>query len=130
MNWLSILKNKRSFKDLRQLREEGVRQGKQRKKPPTPMAGGDPRKNKRRHTQAIAGGTEGGYYGESEPFEDTEEDKFTREYLANSTRFDLMEKIEDILDDLTDDELIDILVASQGEVGVMGIEIADRRGKK
>ena len=34
MNWLSILKNKRSFKDLRQLREEGVRQGKQRRKPP------------------------------------------------------------------------------------------------
>ncbi len=130
MNWLSILKNKRSFKNLRQLREEGVRQGKQRRKSPTPMAGGDPRKNKRKHTQAIAGGTEGGYYGESEPFEDTEEDKFTREYLANSTRFDLMEKIEDILDDLTDDELIDILVASQGEVGVMGIKIADRRGKK
>ena len=122
MNWLSILKNKRSFKNLRQLREEGVRQGKQRRKSPTPMAGGDPRRNKKTE--------DGGYFGESEPFGDTEEDRFTREYLANSTRFDLMEKIEDILDDLTDDELIDILVASQGEVGVMGIEIADRRGKK
>lgn len=122
MNWLSILKNKRSFKDLRQLREEGIRQGKQRRKSPTPMAGGDPRRNKKTEY--------GGYFGESEPFGDTEEDKFTREYLANSTRFDLMEKIENILDDLTDDELIDILVASQGEVGVMGIKIADRRGKK
>ena len=129
MNWLSILKNKRSFKDLRQLREEGVRQGKQRRKSPTPMAGGDPRQNKNRHTQAIAGGREGGYLDEKEPFGDTDEDNFTREYLANQTRFDLMEKIEDMLNDLTEDELIDILITSQGEVGLMGIEIANRRGK-
>jgi len=121
MNWLSILKNKRSFKNLRQLREDGVRQGKQRRKSPTPMAGGDPQRNKKAEY--------GGYYGESEPFGDTEEDKFTREHLANSTRFDLMDKIRDMLNDLTQEELIDILITSQGEVGLMGIEIANRRGK-
>ena len=130
MNWLSILKNKRSFKDLRQLREEGVREGKQRRKSPTPMAGGDPRPNKSRHTQAIAGGREGGYLDEKEPLDETSEDRYTREYLANSTRFDLMEKVQDMLDDLTEDELIDILISSQGEVGLMGIDIADRRKKQ
>jgi len=130
MNWLSILKNKRSFKDLRQLREEGVREGKQRRKPPTPMAGGDPRQNKHKLTQAWTGGREGGYLDEKEPLDETHDDKFTREQLANSTRFDLMEKVQDMLDDLTEDELIDILITSQGEVGLMGIEIADRRGKK
>lgn len=121
MNWLNILKNKRSFKDLRQLREEGVREGKQRRKPPTPMSGGDPRRNKKAES--------GGYYGESEPFGDTEEDKFTRQSLANSTLFDLKDKVRNILDSLTQDELIDILIASQGEVGIMGIQLANRRGK-
>ena len=129
MNWLSILKNKRSFKDLRQLREEGVREGKQRRKSPTPMSGGDPRPNKSRHTQAIAGGREGGYLDEKEPFGDTDEDKFTRQSLANSTLFDLKDKVRNILDSLTQDELIDILIASQGEVGIMGIQLANRRGK-
>jgi hypothetical protein len=130
MNWLSILKNKRSFKDLRQLREEGVREGKQRRKSPTPMSGGDPQPNKRRHTQAIAGGTEGGFYGdEKEPFDETEEDRYTRQSLANSTLFDLKDKVRSMLDNLTQDELIDILIASQGEVGILGIKLANRRGK-
>ena len=40
-----------------------------------------------------------------------------------------MEKVQDMLDDLTEDELIDILITSQGEVGLIGIEIANRRGK-
>ena len=41
-----------------------------------------------------------------------------------------MEKIHDMLDDLTEDELIDILVTSQGEVGVLGIDIEDKRSGK
>jgi len=114
MNWKELIKESRVSNPNRHNRAP------ERRKPQTKLVGGDKRNKKTEY---------GGYYGESEPFGDTDEDKFTREHLANSTRFDLMDKIRDMLDDLTDDELIDILITSQGEVGVMGIKIADRRGK-
>ena len=112
MDWRTRIKESRENNPNRHNRAP------ERKKPQTKLVGGEKRNKKAEY---------GGYYGESEPFGDTEEDRFTREYLANSTRFDLMEKVQDMLDKLTDDELIDILITSQGEVGLLGIDIEDRR---
>jgi len=112
MDWKELIKENRASNPNRHNRAP------ERRKPQTKLVGGDKRNKKTEY---------GGYYGESEPFGDTEDDRIKREWLASSTRFDLINKIRDLLDDLTEDELIDILVTSQGEVGLKGINIADRR---
>ena len=58
---------------------------------------------------------------------DMEEDRLEREELANATREDLIDKLMDMVGSMSDDQLIDILMTSQGEVGLMGIDIEDRR---
>ena len=84
-----------------------------RKKPQTRMAGGNP--------QDTGKGRKGSIF-------DMEEDRTERQELANATREDLMDKVMDMIGSMSEDELIDLLMTSQGEVEVLDIGVTNRRG--
>tara|TARA_R110002051_G_scaffold42308_2_gene87031 strand:- start:1009 stop:1374 length:366 start_codon:yes stop_codon:yes gene_type:complete len=48
--------------------------------------------------------------------------------LANATRQDLIDKVMYMIGSMSDDELIDLLITSQGEVEVRDIGVTNRRG--
>ena len=100
MDWREIIIKRKQIKD------------KSRQKPQIRMAGGNP--------QDTGKGREGSIF-------DMEEDRLERKELANATREDLIDKMMKMVSVMSDEELIDILMASQGEVGLMGISIENRR---
>ena len=98
MNWLNIRKAKRQFKDLRQLREEGLRED-----------------LKERRENKVIGDTS------SEPkgarrgsIFDMEEDRLKDEELAEMARTDLMDVVMERIGQMSKDELIDILIQTRG----------------
>ena len=98
MNWLSILKAKRQFKDLRQLREEGLRED-----------------LKERRESKIIGDTSKEPKGARRgSIFDMEEDRLKDEELAEMARTDLMDVVMERIGQMSKDELIDILIRTRG----------------
>lgn len=103
MDWREVITKRKQIKD------------KSRQKPQTRMAGGNPSvpPNKERT---------------GHPFDETDEEYNERMLLANATREDLMDKVMDMIGSMSEDDLIDLLMTSQGEVEVRDIGVTDRRG--
>jgi len=107
MDWRTIIKEKRELNPNRHNRAP------ERRKPQTKLVGG-----KSRGSPSPAGN----------PFDETDEDRNERMLLANATREDLMDKVMDMIGSMSEDDLIDLLMTSQGEVEVREIGVTNRRG--
>tara|TARA_R110001606_G_scaffold355070_3_gene505857 strand:+ start:626 stop:952 length:327 start_codon:yes stop_codon:yes gene_type:complete len=85
-----------------------------RKKPQTRIAGGNPNekpmKGRRRGT-----------------IMDMEEDRTERQELANATREDLMDKVMDVIGSYSDEQLMELLLGTQGDIEVGSIQVKDNR---
>lgn len=103
MDWREVIAKRKQIKD------------KSRQKPQTRMAGGNPNLTPRKERTGS-------------PFDETDEDKNERMLLASATREDLMDKVMDMIGSMSEDELIDLLMTSQGEVEVRDIGVTNRRG--
>ncbi len=85
----------------------------ERKKPQTRIAGGNPNdKPKGRKRGTIM---------------DMEEDRAERQELANATRSDLMDKVMDLIGSYSEEQLIDLLIGTQGDIEVGAIQVRDNR---
>jgi hypothetical protein len=101
MSWLDILKFKRNFKDLRQLREEGIREG-----------------TKQRTANKVLGDIS--REPKSSPkgdLMDMQEDRDIDQDLANMAKDDLIEEVMDRIEQMSKDELIDMLIRTRGQMG-------------
>ena len=85
----------------------------ERKKPQTRIAGGNPNdKPKGRKRGTIM---------------DMEEDRAERQELANATREDLMDKVMDLIGSYSEEQLIDLLIGTQGDIELGPIQVRDNR---
>ena len=85
----------------------------ERKKPQTRIAGGNPNdKPKGRKRGTIM---------------DMEEDRAERQELANATREDLMDKVMDLIGSYSAEQLIDLLIGTQGDIELGPIQVRDNR---
>jgi len=103
MDWREIIIKRKQIKD------------KSRQKPQTRMAGGSPNLTPSKDRKGN-------------PFDETDEDRNERMLLASATRSDLMDKVMDLIGSMSEDDLIDLLMTSQGEVEVRDIGVTNRRG--
>jgi len=83
-----------------------------RKKPQTRIAGGNPNDKPKGRTGSIF---------------DMEEDKAERQELANATREDLMDKVMDVIGSYSDEQLMELLLGTQGNIEVGAIQVRDNR---
>ena len=101
MDWLSILKAKRQFKDLRQLRQEGLRQD-----------------LKERRENKVIGDTSNEPKGARRgSIFDMEEERDMDDKLAEMTRSDLMDVVMERIAQMSKEDLINMLVRTRGELG-------------
>jgi|11BtaG_2_1085332.scaffolds.fasta_scaffold02061_7 hypothetical protein len=108
MDWREVITKRKQIKD------------KTRRKPPTRLAGGN------RPSQSTEDYIE--HWSDDSPeLDNTEENEWERQSLVNSTRSDLMDKVMDLIGSMKDDELIDLLVGSQGNIEVGSIQVKDNR---
>ena len=56
-----------------------------------------------------------------------EEDKTERQELANATREDLMDKVMDLIGSYSEEQLIDLLIGTQGDIELGPIQVRDNR---
>ena len=101
MSWLDILKFKRDFKDLRQLREEGIRSG-AKQRTANKVLGDVSREPKGARTGDIT---------------DMQEDRDIDDNLAEMTRSDLMDVVMERIAQMSKEDLINMLVRTRGELG-------------
>ncbi len=101
MSWLDILKFKRDFKDLRQLREEGIRSG-AKQRTANKVLGDISREPKGARTGDIT---------------DMQEDRDIDDNLAEMTRSDLMDVVMERIAQMSKEDLINMLVRTRGELG-------------
>ena len=101
MNWIEILKFKRNFKDLRQLREEGLRSG-AKQRTANKVLGDISREPKGARTGDIT---------------DMQEERDMDDELAEMTRSDLMEVVMERIAQMSKEDLINMLVRTRGELG-------------
>ena len=85
-----------------------------RKKPQTRIAGGNP------NEKPMKGRRRGSIF-------DMEEDKTERQELANATREDLMDKVMDLIGSYSEEQLIDLLIGTQGDIELGPIQVRDNR---
>lgn len=83
-----------------------------RNKPQTRIAGGNP--------QDSGKGRSGSIF-------DMEEDQLERQELANATREDLMDKVMYLINSYDDEQLIELLIGTQGNIEVGAIQVRDNR---
>ena len=106
MDWRTIIKEKRELDPNR------FNRAPERRKPQTKLVGGkSPRLGK----------------DTGNPFAETDEDRQERMELANATREDLMDKVMDMIGQYSEDELIDLLMTSQGRIKLDPLSIKDNR---
>lgn len=85
---------------------------KNRQKPQIRMAGGNP--------QDAGKGRKGSIF-------DMEEDQLERQELVNATREDLMDKVMEMIGSYSDDQLIDLLIGTQGRIELGPLTAKDNR---
>jgi len=102
MDWREVITKRKQIKD------------KSRQKPQTRMAGGNP------NQKPLKGSRTGSIF-------DMEEDRLERQELANSTREDLMDKVMDLIGSYSEEQMIDLLIGSQGNIEVGAIQVRDNR---
>ena len=100
MDWREVITKRKQIKD------------KSRQKPQTRMAGGNP--------QDTGKGRKGSIF-------DMEEDRLEREKLASATREDLMDKVMDVIGSYSEEQLIELLIGTQGNIEVGAIQVRDNR---
>tara|TARA_R100000951_G_scaffold116804_1_gene131256 strand:+ start:2206 stop:2526 length:321 start_codon:yes stop_codon:yes gene_type:complete len=84
-----------------------------RKKPQTRIAGGNPQDTgKGRRRGSIM---------------DMDEDRKERQELVNATREDLIDKIMDVIGSYSDEQLMELLLGTQGNIEVGAIQFRDNR---
>jgi len=83
-----------------------------RKKPQTRIAGGNPKDSGKGRTGSIM---------------DMEEDRIERQELANATREDLMDKVMDVIGSYSEEQLIELLIGTRGDIEVGAIQVRDNR---
>jgi len=106
MDWRTIIKEKRQLNPNRHNRPP------ERRKPQTKLVGGkSPRLGK----------------DTGNPFEETDEDRRERQELLNATRSDLMDKVMDVINSYDDEQLIELLMGTQGNIEVGAIQVRDNR---
>jgi len=101
MTWIDILKFKRNFKDLRQLREEGIRSG-ARQRTANKVLGDISREPKGARKESIM---------------DMPEEQELDEQLANMAKEDLIDEVMNRIEQMSKEELIDMLVRTRGQMG-------------
>jgi len=106
MDWRTIIKEKRELDPNRHNRAP------ERRKPQTKLVGGK---------SARLGRDTGN------PFEENDEDRMERQELANATREDLMDKVMDLIGSYSEEQLIDLLIGTQGNIEVGAIQVRDNR---
>jgi hypothetical protein len=108
MNWRTIIIKRKQIKD------------KSRQKPQTRMAGGSkPSQSNEQYLQHYSNKDE----TELDEHADNEMDR-----LANMTREDLEDKVLELIDGLSKEELLELLESSLGDIVVQSIEYDDNRG--
>ena len=56
-----------------------------------------------------------------------EEDRIERQELANATREDLMDKVMDVIGSYSEEQLIELLIGTRGDIEVGAIQVRDNR---
>ena len=102
MDWREVITKRKQIKD------------KSRQKPQTRMAGGKPNLTPSKERTGS-------------PFDETDEDRKERQELANATRSDLMDKVMDLIGSYSEEQLIDLLIGTQGDIEVGAIQVRDNR---
>lgn len=106
MDWRTIIKEKREENPNRHNRAP------ERRKPQTKLVGGkNPRLDK----------------DTGNPFEETDEERRERQELLEATRSDLMDKVMDVIGSYSDEQLIELLMGTQGKIEVGAIQVRDNR---
>jgi hypothetical protein len=100
MDWREVIIKRKQIKD------------KTRQKPQIRMAGGNP--------QDTGKGRKGSIF-------DMEEDRLEREELANATRQDLIDKVMDLINSYSEEQLMMLLMGTQGNIEVGSIQVRDNR---
>lgn len=100
MDWREVIIKRKQFRD------------RGRQKTQTRIAGGNP--------QDTGKGREGSIF-------DMEEDRLEREKLASATREDLMDKVMDLIGSYSEEQLIELLIGTQGNIEVGAIQVRDNR---
>lgn len=100
MDWREVIIKRKQIRD------------KSRQKPQTRMAGGNPQDSGKGRSGSIM---------------DMEEDRLERQELLNATREDLTDKVMDLIGQMSDEEMINLLVGSQGNIEVGAIQVRDNR---
>jgi len=108
MDWREVITKRK------QIRDRG------RQKPQTRMAGGSrPSQANEQYLQ--------NYSNRDDSLDDVEEDRLEREELANATREDLMDKVMDLIGSYSEEQMIELLIGSQGNIEVGAIQVRDNR---
>ncbi len=106
MDWRTIIKEKRELDPNR------FNRAPERRKPQTKLVGGkSPRLGR----------------DTGNPFEENDEDRMERQELANATREDLMDKVMDVIGSYSEEQLIELLIGTQGDIEVGAIQVKDNR---
>ena len=101
MDWRELISKRKQIKD------------KSRQKPQTRMAGGNPKDTgKGRRRGSIM---------------DMEEDRLERKELLNATRQDLMDKVMDVINSYNEEQLMELLMGTLGDIEVGAIQVRDNR---
>lgn len=102
MDWREVITKRKQIKD------------KSRQKPQTRMAGGKPNLTPSKKRTGS-------------PFDETDEDRKERQELLNATREDLMDKVMDVIGSYSDEQLMELLLGTQGDIEVGAIQVRDNR---
>jgi len=109
MDWREIIIKRKQIKDT------------SRQKPQTRMAGGSrPSQDNEQYLQHHSNRHDSN-------LDDIEENRTEREELLNATREDLMDKVMDLIGSYDDEQLMELLLGSQGNIEVGAIQVRDNR---
>jgi hypothetical protein len=108
MDWREVIIKRKQIKD------------KSRQKPQTRMSGGSrPSQASEQYLQS--------YSNRDDSLDDVEEDRLERQELLNATREDLIDKIMDVIGSYNDEQLMELLLGTQGNIDVAAIQFKDNR---
>ena len=109
MDWREVIIKRKQLKD------------RSRQKPQTRMAGGKkPSQTNDQYLQYRSN-------RHDSDLDDSEDASFERKELANATREDLIDKVMDLIGQMSDEEMIDLLIGSQGQIDIGSIQVRDNR---
>ena len=109
MDWREIINKKKQLKD------------KSRQKPQTRVAGGSrPSQVNEQYLQHHSN-------RDDSDLDDMEEDRLEREELLNATRSDLMDKLMELVGSYDDEQLMELLLGTQGNIEIGAIQLRDNR---